>query len=115
MVGDLLPKNSQEVATRSEDLGSAGLPIYSDKGYTLVRGFDDRDTPGGYKGRIGIYETINVDEDIQKLIISHATSGEIMKVAKSKGTLTMRQDGVLKSLSGLTTIAEVNRVASDLV
>ena len=60
------------------------------------------------------YETIVVDEDIQKLIISHATANEIMRLAKSKGTVTMRQDGILKALSGITTMEEVNRVASDL-
>ena len=65
-------------------------------------------------GRAGLYETIEVDEDIQKLIVAHATAGDIMKVAKMKGTVTMRQDGMLKALSGITTIDEVNRVASDL-
>ena len=75
---------------------------------------DDQDTPGGYKGRAGLYEAITVDEDIQKLIVAHATAADIMKVAKEKGTVTMRQDGMLKVLSGITTIEEVNRVASDL-
>ena len=64
--------------------------------------------------RAGLYETIEVDDDIQKLIISHATSNEIMKLAKTKGTLTMRQDGMMKALTGVTTVSEVNRVASDL-
>lgn len=114
IVGDLLPKNNQEVAVKSENLGYPGLPIYNDKGYMLVKGFDDRESPGGYKGRVGLYEAIEVDEDMQKLIIGHATSGDIMKVAKLKGTLTMRQDGILKAISGITTISEVNRVASDL-
>ena len=59
-------------------------------------------------------ETIMVDEDIQKLIIAHATSADIMNVAKLKGTVTMRQDGFLKALNGITTLEEVNRVASDL-
>lgn len=114
IVGNLLPKNNQEVALKSEDLGYPSLPIYNEKGYMLVKGFDDRETPGGYKGRVGLYETIEVDEDIQKLIIGRATSGDIMKAAKLKGALTMRQDGILKALSGITTISEVNRVASDL-
>ena len=109
-----LPQNQQQVAMISEDLGYPGLPVVSKEGYTLVKGIEDRDTPGGYKGRAGLYETIEVDDDIQKLVISHATSGEIMKVAKEKGTLTMRQDGMLKALSGVTTVSEVNRVASDL-
>ena len=61
-----------------------------------------------------MYEAITVDEDIQKLIVAHATSAEVMRVAKEKGTVTMRQDGMLKALTGITTLDEVNRVASDL-
>ena len=114
LIGEMLPQSQQQVAMVSEDLGYPGLPVYNPNGYTLVKGIEDRDTPGGYKGRAGLYETIEVDDDIQKLVISHATSSEIMKIAKMKGTLTMRQDGMLKALSGITTIAEVNRVASDL-
>jgi type IV pilus assembly protein PilB len=113
-LGYVLPKTQQDVAMVSEDLGYPGLPIANNNGYTLVRGIDDRDTPGGYKGRAGLYETIEVDEDIQKLVTTRSTSTEIMKVAKEKGTLTMKQDGILKALSGITTISEVNRVASDL-
>lgn len=115
VVGDLLPKDQSQVAAVSEDLGYAGLPVYSPSGgYTLVRGFEDRDTPGGYKGRAGLYETIAIDEDIQKLVVARATSADIMRVAKMKGTVTMRQDGMLKALAGITTMKEVNRVASDL-
>ena len=114
IVGDLLPKNSDEVARVGEDLGYAGLPLADQSSYTLVKGVDDPDSPGGYSGRAGLYEVITVDEDIQKLIISHATSAEVMRVAREKGTITMRQDGMLKALSGVTTMEEVNRVASDL-
>ncbi len=114
VLGDLLPKDASQVAAVSESLGYPGLPVLNNSGYTLVQGVDDKESPGGYKGRAGLYETIEVDDDIQKLIVSHATSSEIMKVAKEKGTVTMRQDGMLKALSGVTTIEEVNRVASDL-
>ncbi|MBR1875295.1 Flp pilus assembly complex ATPase component TadA, partial [Candidatus Saccharibacteria bacterium] len=114
LIGELLPQSQDQVPMVSDDLGYPGLPVVSQSGYTLVRGIEDRETPGGYKGRAGLYETIEVDDDIQKLIISHSTSSEIMKIAKMKGTLTMRQDGMLKALSGITTISEVNRVASDL-
>lgn len=114
IVGDLLPSNKESVAKVSEDLGYPGLPVKNDDFYMLARGMDTKETPGGYSGRAGLYETIVVDEDIQKLIISHATANEIMRLAKSKGTVTMRQDGVLKALSGITTLEEVNRVASDL-
>ena len=114
VVGGLLPKTQEDVAMVSEDLGYAGLPVGGQSSYTLVKGVDDQDSPGGYAGRAGLYEAIDVDEDIQKLIVSHATSAEVMRVAKEKGTVTMRQDGILKALSGVTTIEEVNRVASDL-
>jgi type IV pilus assembly protein PilB len=114
LIGDLLPKTDADVAPVSEDLGYPGLPVKNDKYYMLSKGMASKETPGGYKGRAGLYETIEVDEDIQKLIISHATSAEIMRLARSKGTVTMRQDGMLKVLSGITTIEEVNRVASDL-
>ena len=114
IVGHLIPKTKEEVATVSEDLGYPGLPIKNDEYYMLAKGMDTKETPGGYKGRAGLYETIVVDEDIQKLVTSQATSAEIMRTAKEKGTITMREDGILKVLSGITTIDEVNRVASDL-
>ena len=114
IVGELLPKTTADVAGVSDDLGYPGLPVKNDSSYMLAKGINSKETPGGYKGRAGLYETIEVDEEIQKLIISHATAAEIMRLAKSKGTITMRQDGILKVLSGITTIEEVNRVASDL-
>ena len=114
IIGNLLPQNKESVAEVSEDLGYPGLPVKNDDYYMLAHGMDSKETPGGYKGRAGLYETITVDEDIQKQIISHATANEIMRLAKSKGTVTMRQDGMLKVLSGITSIEEVNRVASDL-
>ena len=114
VLGELLPKSQEQVAPVSESLGYQGLPILNASGYTLVKGFEDKDSPGGYKGRAGLYETIEVDEDIQKLITAKATANDIMKVAKAKGTVTMRQDGMLKALSGITTVDEVNRVSSDI-
>ncbi|MBR3236396.1 type II/IV secretion system protein [Candidatus Saccharibacteria bacterium] len=114
IVGDLLPQEKDEVPNISEDLGYPGLPVANDDFYMLAKGMETKETPGGYKGRAGLYETITVDEEIQKLIIDHATANEIMRLAKEKGTITMRQDGILKALSGITTIEEVNRVASDL-
>ena len=114
IVGDILPQTKEEVVKVSEDLGYPGLPIKNDDFYTLAHGVNSKETPGGYSGRTGLYESIVVDEDIQKLIISQATAGEIMRLAKQKGTVTMRQDGILKVLAGITTIEEVNRVASDI-
>lgn len=114
IVGDILPQSSGDVAAVSEKLGYPNMPVANSSSFTLVKGIDSEETPNGYKGRAGLYETIAVDDDIQKLIVAHATSGDIMRVAKMKGTVTMRQDGALKALAGITTLDEVNRVASDL-
>ncbi|MDO4424117.1 MAG: ATPase, T2SS/T4P/T4SS family, partial [Pseudomonadota bacterium] len=114
IVGKLLPKDKESVAKIAEDLGYPGLPVKSDDSYMLARGINSKETPGGYKGRTGLFETIEVDDDIQKMLVSHSTASDIMKLAKSKGTVTMRQDGILKVLSGITSIEEVNRVASDI-
>ncbi|MBQ3452792.1 type II/IV secretion system protein [Candidatus Saccharibacteria bacterium] len=114
IIGNLLPKDKDQVAKVSEDLGYPGLPVKNDDFYMLAKGMNSKETPGGYSGRAGLYETIVVDEDIQKKIIDHSTANDIMRLAKEKGTVTMRQDGILKVLSGITSIEEVNRVASDL-
>lgn len=112
-IGHLLPKTKEDVARVSADLGYKDLPLAGQSAYTLVRGIDTPQTPHGYSGRAGIYEVMDVNPDIQKLIIDHATSGEIQRLAVSQGMITMRQDGYLKALAGLTTLEEVNRVTSD--
>ncbi|HAM88727.1 MAG: Type II secretion system protein E [Candidatus Falkowbacteria bacterium GW2011_GWC2_38_22] len=66
----------------------------------------------GYKGRIGIYEIVVVDEDMEKLILSGAVNEYDMRAAAAKkGTLSMAQDGMLKVLDGITSVEEVFRVA----
>lgn len=112
-VGHLLPKTQADVARVSADLGYKDLPLAGQSAYTLVRGIDGPLTPHGYSGRAGIYEVMDVNTEIQSLIINHATSSEIQKLAVSQGMITMRQDGYLKALAGVTTLEEVNRVTSD--
>ncbi|MEM6998006.1 MAG: ATPase, T2SS/T4P/T4SS family [Patescibacteria group bacterium] len=111
-LGALLPEDAAVMQAVAEDLGYTSLPLRGQNAYTLYSGIDDDDHPGGYKGRLGLYEVFNVSEEIQKLIIDHATSSEIQKLAMEQGMVTMRQDGYLKALAGMTTIDEVNRVAS---
>ena len=56
---------------------------------------------------------MDVTEEIQTLITKQATSGEIERMAIAQGMVTMRQDGYLKALQGVTTLEEVNRVTAD--
>jgi type IV pilus assembly protein PilB len=112
-IGHLLPKTREDVAKFSQDLGYKDLPLADQTAYTLVRGVDTPQQPHGYSGRAGLYEVMDVNDDIQSLIINHATSSEIQRLAVSQGMITMRQDGYLKALTGITTLEEVNRVTSD--
>lgn len=112
-VGDILPKTQADIARVSEDLGYKDLPLASQSAYTLVKGKDTPNTPRGYAGRAGIYEVMDMTEEIQDLVMSQATSADIQRKAVEQGMLTMRQDGYLKALQGITTIEEVNRVAAD--
>jgi type IV pilus assembly protein PilB len=113
-VGPLLPKTQAEVAKFAEDIGYKDLPLATQKAYTLVKGKDTPQTPGGYKGRVGLYEVMDVSETIQGLIVKHATSAEIQHEAINEGMVTMRQDGYMKALQGMTTLDEVNRVAANM-
>ncbi|MDD5448656.1 MAG: type II secretion system protein GspE, partial [Actinomycetota bacterium] len=64
----------------------------------------------GYRGRIGLFEVMSVDEEIEKLVVDRATGHEIGKLAKEKGMNTLREDGYVKVKSGITSIEEVLRV-----
>lgn len=112
-VGRLLPEKQTDVPKISADLGYQNLPVRSENAYTLWRGKETSQTPGGYKGRVGLYEVIDVNEHLEEMILKRATSSEIQAKASELGTITMREDGYLKALTGLTTIEEVNRVTAE--
>ncbi|MCX6747513.1 MAG: ATPase, T2SS/T4P/T4SS family [Candidatus Nomurabacteria bacterium] len=61
----------------------------------------------GYKGRIGIFEAIKTDENIEKIMPTNPSEREIKKVASTQGILSMRQDGAVKILNGVTSFEEV--------
>jgi type II secretory ATPase GspE/PulE/Tfp pilus assembly ATPase PilB-like protein len=111
-LGKILPKSEADVATVSKDLGYNTLPLAGQNAYTLVKGKQSSENPTGYQGRLGLYEVFEVTEEIQDLIIKHAPSSAIQKMAIDQGMVTMRQDGYLKALAGNTTLMEVNRVAT---
>ncbi|MCA9333012.1 type II/IV secretion system protein [Candidatus Saccharibacteria bacterium] len=67
----------------------------------------------GYKGRMGIYEVLSNSSDVQKLIVSNATSELIQEQAIKEGMVTMQLDGFIKALRGQTTIEEILRVTSE--
>ncbi|OGG28109.1 hypothetical protein A3A64_01340 [Candidatus Gottesmanbacteria bacterium RIFCSPLOWO2_01_FULL_48_11] len=67
----------------------------------------------GYLGRVGVFEVFPVTEGVSKLILTRAPMRDIEKQAVSEGMITMKQDGYMKALEGITTLEEVLRVAQD--
>lgn len=112
-LGGVLPNKPEEVRELAKSLGYKNLPLSDANAYTLYKGAKTPEHPEGLKGRMGLYEVFEVTDEIQALITQRATSSKIQKKAIEQGMITMRQDGYLKALAGLTTIDEVNRVAAE--
>ena len=68
----------------------------------------------GYKGRMGIYEVLENNTDIQKLIVGNSTSESIQTEAIKSGMITMQADGFIKALRGQTSLEEILRVTSEV-
>lgn len=65
----------------------------------------------GYHGRVAVYEVIEVDDELRAIISDHkANETEVRKAALRQGMMSMKQDGILKALKGITTLAEIERV-----
>ncbi len=69
--------------------------------------------PTGYKGRIGIYEVLDITPKIKELIVALATSDEIQKIAEEEGMITMLEDGFIKAVQGVTSIEEILRASRE--
>jgi len=67
----------------------------------------------GYKGRLGIYEVLEITDTIRNMIIEGKTTEEISKQGQKEDMMTMLEDGIFKAVQGLTTIEEILRVVSE--
>lgn len=96
----------------SQNLGN--LAVNAGKPIKLFVGKGCKEcTNTGYLGRVGIFEVLVVSEKIGRMILAHETSQSIEDQSVSEGMITMKQDGFLKILEGVTTIEEVLRVAEE--
>jgi type IV pilus assembly protein PilB len=99
-VTDIPSKTLIEVGFTAEDVGS--FKLYKGKGCGTCNGT-------GYKGRVGLYEVMEISEGIRDLIMVGATAVEIKRKALEEGMLTLRMSGLEKIKAGVTTIEEVLR------
>jgi len=103
IMGELKEISAEEVEKYGVDLKN-GIKFFEGKGC-------DKCNHLGYKGRMAIFEALEVDKVIQEIIASKKNNeAEIREEAKKRRMLTMRQDGLLKVVKGITTIAEVERL-----
>ncbi len=63
----------------------------------------------GFVGRIGIFELLTMESEVQKLVNTNASIYDVQAAAINSGMVTMEQDGILKALQGITTLSEVLR------
>jgi type II secretory ATPase GspE/PulE/Tfp pilus assembly ATPase PilB-like protein len=87
-----------------------GVPDIS-KGYKLVRGKGcPKCNNTGYKGRVGVYEIIPIEPEMEKLITKSPSHAEVLELAKKKNFVSMYQDGVIKILNKITTLEELDDI-----
>lgn len=83
------------------------------KDIPFYRAEQSADCEDGYKGRIGIYEVMEVTPALRELIIAGSPPAEIQEKATEEGMITMIEDGIFKAAQGLTTIEDVFRVINE--
>ncbi len=84
---------------KEDDLDGTWLP-YKPVGCERCNG-------SGYKGRVGIYQIMPITEEIERLILNHATAIEIEEQARKEGVNTLRESGLIKVKQGLTSLEEI--------
>ncbi|MBP9751229.1 MAG: Flp pilus assembly complex ATPase component TadA, partial [Candidatus Moranbacteria bacterium] len=117
---DITPKLRKKLQETVGGLSPVELKKYEydpAKGVTLYRGAGC-DTCGntGYKGRVAIYEALEVTDEVKRIITDErGNEGKIVLEAKKQNMLSIREDGILKAFQGLTTLSEVERVTEGSV
>jgi general secretion pathway protein E len=101
---ELLPEMAKEIGLKELD---------DQERYIVYRPVPTEEAPSGYRGRTSILELLALSDPIRRLIMNHATAGEIQDKAVSEGMRTMYQDGLIKCLDGVTTLDEVLRVTQE--
>jgi type IV pilus assembly protein PilB len=96
----LPPQSLLEAGFTPEESRTA--KVYKGKGCTVCNGT-------GYKGRTGLYEVMEVDDEIRELILVGASAVELKKKAIERGMFTLRRSGLIKVMGGFTTLEEVAR------
>jgi len=109
----ITPEDYMAIKNGLAQIGKAeGLPAFSEGSEVFYPVGCAECNFTGFKGRIAIFEIFLVDEAMEKLIMQTPITATILEQAIKQGMLTMAQDGFIKVLAGITTVAEVERVVA---
>ena len=114
LVRRLDPATREPYEVLPEMIEELGLERLTDeRPIRLYRPGSSEAVPTGYKGRTGIHEVLIVSDEIRRMVMRQATSGEIERQAVAEGMRTMYEDGLMKALRGETSAEEVLRVTQE--
>jgi general secretion pathway protein E len=114
LVRTLDPETRESYEVLPELANELGLPeLDGGERYRFFRARTSDENPTGYHGRTSILELLEMSDPVRRLVMKHATAGELQDQAVSEGMRTMYQDGLIKCQTGLTTLDEILRVTQE--
>jgi len=114
LVRTLDPQTREPVEVLPEVAREIGLTAFGERDqYVVYKPGTSEENPTGYRGRTSILELLTMTDPIRRLVMQHATAGEIADRAVKEGMRTMYLDGLKKCLAGVTTVEEVLRVTQE--
>ena len=114
LVRTLDPETRESYEVLPELASELGLPdLDGGERYRFFRARTSEENPTGYRGRTSILELLEMSDPIRRLVMKHATAGELQGLAVSEGMRSMYQDGLLKCQTGVTTLDEILRVTQE--
>lgn len=108
LIGKILDKTRADIKEKYGNLENA--KIWRVGGKQPEASGCDKCHHTGYKGRVGVFEGILTDENIENVSVVNPSEREVKKAAMGQGILGLKEDGIVKVLSGITTLEEVDRV-----
>jgi general secretion pathway protein E len=114
LVRKLYQQTSQKEILKPEVVKSMGLDkLIKQDEYAFYKPVSSENNLTGYSGRMSILEFLEMSDPIRRMIMNHATAGEIQKQACKEGMRSIYEDGLLKCLDGRTSYEEILRVSQD--
>ena len=108
LIRTICPECKNSYYPTKEMLKQLGLEV--DKNFKLSKGKGCQTCyDSGFKGRIGIYELIEVDQDLQRMILENPSGEQLKQFVDQKNIRTILREGIDKVVEGVTTFEEVNR------